>query len=130
MGKCVNEVRLFGNVGKAPEVAVMPGGGKVANIRLATSYVFTDRHNVRKEETEWHSLTAYGRLAEIVEEYVTQGARLLINRGRLKTRSWDGPDGQKRYRTEIVIEDLVLIDGAKEKRYTADEPHSEYDGKF
>jgi len=114
MARSVNKAILVGNVGKDPEVKLLPSGSAVANFTLATSERFKDKSGEFQERTEWHNLVAYQRLAEIVRDYVKKGSKLYVE-GRIQTRSWDDQaSGQKRYRTEIVVSDLVLLSGRGE----------------
>lgn len=114
MAKSINKATLIGNVGKDPEVKFLPSGSAVANFTLATSERFKDKSGEFQERTEWHNLVAYQRLAEIVRDYVKKGSKLYVE-GRIQTRSWDDQQsGQKRYRTEIVVNDLVLLSGRGE----------------
>lgn len=114
MARSVNKAILIGNVGKDPEVKFLPSGSAVANFTLATSERFKDKSGEFQERTEWHNLTAYQRLAEIVRDYVKKGSKLYVE-GRIQTRSWDDQaSGQKKYRTEIVVNDLVLLSGRGE----------------
>jgi len=114
MARSVNKAILVGNVGKDPEVKLLPSGSAVANFGLATSERFKDKSGEFQERTEWHNLVAYQRLAEIVRDYVKKGSKLYIE-GRIQTRSWDDQQsGQKRYRTEIIVNDLVLLSGRGE----------------
>lgn len=109
MPKSVNKVILVGNVGKDPEVKYAPGGMPVARFSVATSENYKDRNDEWQERTEWHSVVAWQRLAEIVGEYVRKGAKLYIE-GRLQTSSWeDRESGSRKYRTEIVARDIVLL---------------------
>ena len=111
MAKSVNKVTLLGNLGKDPEIKFLPSGQAVANFGLATSDRYKDKAGEWQDRTEWHNVVAYGRTAEIVRDYVKKGNKLYIE-GRLTTRSWDDKDsGKKVYRTEIVVNDLVLIGG-------------------
>ena len=112
MAKSVNKVTLLGNLGKDPEVKFLPSGQAVANFSIATTDRFKDKNsNEWQDRTEWHNIVAYGRTAEIVRDYVKKGNKLYVE-GRLTTRSWDDKDsGKKIYRTEIVVNDLVLIGG-------------------
>jgi len=111
MAKSVNKVILLGNVGKEPEIKVLPNGQPVANFSIATSDRYKDQQGNFQDRTEWHNITAYGKLAEIVRDYVKKGNKLYIE-GRLTTRSWDDKDTQKKvYRTEIVVADLSLLSG-------------------
>lgn len=114
MARSINKAILVGNVGKDPEVKLLPSGSAVANFTLATSERFKDKSGEFQERTEWHNLVAYQRLAEIVRDYVKKGSKLYVE-GRIQTRSWDDQQsGQKRYRTEIVVNDLVLLSGRGE----------------
>ncbi len=111
MAKSVNKVILLGNVGKDPDIKVLPSGQPVANFGLATSERYKDQQGNFQEKTEWHNLTAYGKLAEIVRDYVKKGNKLYAE-GRLTTRSWDDKEsGKKVYRTEIVVNDISLLSG-------------------
>jgi single-strand DNA-binding protein len=114
MARSINKAILVGNVGKDPDVKFLPSGMAVANFTLATSERFKDKSGEFQERTEWHNLTAYQRLAEIVRDYVRKGSKLYVE-GRIQTRSWDDKEtNQKRYRTEIVVNDLVLLSGRGE----------------
>ncbi len=111
MAKSVNKVILLGNLGKDPEVKFLPSGQAVANFGLATTDRYKDKAGEWQDKTEWHNITAYGRQAEIIRDYVKKGNKLYIE-GRLTTRSWDDKDtGKKVYRTEIVVSDLSLLSG-------------------
>ena len=114
MPKSVNKVILLGNVGKDPEVKFLPSGLPVANLTLATSDRFKDTAGEWQDRTEWHNLTAYQRVAEIIRDYVKKGSKLYVE-GRIQTRSWDDKaSGQKKYRTEIIVNDIVLLSGRGE----------------
>jgi single-strand DNA-binding protein len=114
MAKSVNKVILLGNVGKDPEIRVLPSGQPVANFSIATSERFKDQQGNWQDRTEWHNMTAYGKLAEIVRDYVKKGNKLYTE-GRLTTRSWDDKEsGKKVYRTEIVVGDISLLSGRGE----------------
>jgi single-strand DNA-binding protein len=114
MAKSVNKVILLGNVGKDPEIRSTPGGTMVANFTLATSDRQKDPQGNWQDRTEWHNLVAFGRTAEIIRDYVKKGAKLFIE-GKIQTRSWDDKEsGQKRYRTEIIVNDLSLLSGREE----------------
>lgn len=113
MPRSVNKVILVGNVGKDPEILFASTGTPKANFTLATSERFKDKSGEFQERTEWHNLVAWQRLAEIVRDYVKKGSKLYIE-GRIQTRSWDDKEGQKHYKTEIVVNDLVLLSGRGE----------------
>lgn len=110
MGRSVNKVTLIGTLGRDPEVRYMPNGNAVANLSLATDESYNDRQSGQKvEQTEWHRITVYGKLAEIVQQYLKKGARAYFE-GKLRTREWE-KDGIKRYTTEIIANDMVMLDG-------------------
>jgi single-strand DNA-binding protein len=114
MAKSVNKVILIGNLGKDPEVKFTPGGTAVAKFSLATNERYKDKSGEWQDRTEWHNIVAWQRLAEIVGEYVKKGNKLYIE-GRLQTSSWeDKQSGEKKYRTEIIAQDLVLLGGRGE----------------
>lgn len=107
----VNKVILVGNLGADPEVRYLPSGDAVANIRLATTDRYKDRASGEmKEATEWHRVSFFGRLAEIVSEYLNKGSTAYIE-GRIRTRKWQAQDGTDRYSTEIVAEQLQMLGG-------------------
>jgi single-strand DNA-binding protein len=109
MAKSVNKVILLGNVGKDPEIRSTGSGTMVANFTLATSDRFQDAQGNWQDRTEWHNLVAFKRLAEIVRDYVKKGSKLYIE-GKIQTRSWEDKDTKaKRYRTEIIVNDLSLL---------------------
>lgn len=99
----LNKVFLIGNLTRDPELKALPSGIKVASIGLATNRTWKDKDGVKQDSTEYHNLVSFGRQAEILAQYCKKGSSLYIE-GRLQTRSWDGTDGQKRYRTEIIID--------------------------
>jgi single-strand DNA-binding protein len=114
MAKSVNKVILLGNVGKDPEIRTTPGGTMVGTFSLATTDRQKDPQGNWQDKTEWHNLVTFGRTAEIVRDYVKKGHKLYIE-GKIQTRSWDDKEsGQKRYRTEIVVNDLSLLSGREE----------------
>lgn len=105
----INKVILVGNVGVDPEVRALDSGAKVARIRLATTERYTDRQtNETKELTEWHTVTLWRGLADVVDKYVHKGSQLYIE-GSLRTREWTDKDNQKRYSTEIVATEMKLL---------------------
>ena len=112
--KSVNKVILIGNLGKDPEVKYTPQGTPVAKITLATNERFKGKDGNWQDRTEWHNVVFWQRLAEIAGEYLKKGGKVYIE-GRLQTRSWDDKQtGQKKYMTEIVANDLVLLGGRGE----------------
>ena len=114
MAKGVNKVFLLGNVGKDPEIRTTPGGMTVATFSLATADRAKDPQGNWTDKTEWHNLVAFQRTAEIVRDYVKKGTQIFIE-GKIQTRSWDDKEsGQKKYRTEILINELSLLGGRGE----------------
>ena len=114
MAKSVNKVILLGNVGKDPEMRSTPGGTLVANFTLATSDRQKDAQGNWQDRTEWHNLVAFTRTAEIIRDYVKKGSKLYVE-GKIQTRSWDDKEsGAKRYRTEIIVNDLSLLSGRED----------------
>jgi single-strand DNA-binding protein len=114
MAKSVNKVILLGNVGKDPEIKATGSGMVVANFSIATSDRFKDNAGNWQDRTEWHNLVAFQRTAEIVRDYVKKGNKLYIE-GSLRTSSWDDKtSGQKKYKTEIIVNDLSLLSGRGE----------------
>ena len=104
----LNKVYLIGRLASDPEFRTTPSGQEVATLRMATNRVWNDRSSgQRNEATEFHTVVVWGRLAQIANQYLAKGALAMIE-GRLQTRSWEGQDGVKRYRTEIVAEGLQL----------------------
>jgi single-strand DNA-binding protein len=114
MAKSVNKVILLGNVGKDPEIRSTPGGTLVATFGLATSDRQKDAQGNWQDRTEWHNLVAFNRTAEIIRDYVKKGSKLFVE-GRLQTSSWEDKDTKaKRYKTEIIVNDLSLLSGREE----------------
>lgn len=110
MARGINKVILIGNLGADPEVRYLPSGSAVANVSVATSDSWKDKNTgERQERTEWHRVAFFGRLAEIVGEYLKKGSKVYVE-GRLQTRKWQGQDGQDRYTTEIVANDMQMLD--------------------
>ena len=99
----LNKVFLIGNLTRDPELKALPTGNKVVSISLATNRVWKDQAGTRQENTEYHNIVAFGRQAETLAQYCKKGSSLYVE-GRIQTRSWDAQDGQKKYRTEIVLE--------------------------
>lgn len=116
----VNKVILIGNLGRDPETRYAPSGGAICNVRIATTRNWKDRATGEKrEETEWHSVVFYDRLAEIAGEYLKKGRPVYVE-GRLKTRKWQDKEGQDRYTTEIIAESMQLL-GSREGGGQADD---------
>jgi single-strand DNA-binding protein len=110
MSSSVNKVILIGRLGKDPEIRSTPQGTTVAKFTIATDERFTDRNGEKQERTEWHNIVAWSKLAEICGQYLKKG-KLVYIEGQLRTDSWeDKESGQKRYRTEIVAQNMQMLD--------------------
>jgi single-strand DNA-binding protein len=103
-----NKVQLIGHVGNEPEIKIFEGGKKLANLTIATNEVYYKENGDKVEQTEWHRITAWGKTAEIIEKYVIKGKEIAIE-GKLTHRSYDDKDGNKRYVTEVVANELLLL---------------------
>jgi single-strand DNA-binding protein len=110
MARGINKVILIGNLGADPEVRYTPANTAVCNLRLATTEQWRDKQTgEQQEKTEWHNVVLFARLGEIAGEYLRKGSKVYIE-GRLQTRKWQGQDGQDRYTTEIVANDMQMLD--------------------
>ena len=109
MARGINKVILVGNLGQDPETRYMPSGKAVTNLRLATSDSWKDKQTgEQREQTEWHSIVIYDRLAEIAAEYLRKGSQIYVE-GRLKTRKWQDKEGKDRYTTEIIANEMQML---------------------
>jgi single-strand DNA-binding protein len=105
----LNKVMIIGNLGSDPEMRFTPSGSPVTTFRVAVNRVFKSPEGEYKDETEWFSIVTWMRLAETCNQYLTKGQKVYCE-GRLHTRSWEGQDGQKRYRTEVVADKVIFLD--------------------
>jgi single-strand DNA-binding protein len=121
MAFSLNRAQIIGNVTRDPEVKTITSGQMVASFAVATNSSWIDKMGQKQEKAEFHNVVAWGKLAEICQAYVKKGRKLYVE-GRMQTRDWDGEDGVKRYRSEIVAENLILLDrsGAPEGTVTYD----------
>jgi single-strand DNA-binding protein len=103
-----NKVQLIGNVGNDPEIKTFDGGKKVVNFTLATNESYKNEKGEKVEQTEWHKITAWGKIADIIEKYVTKGKEIAVE-GKLTHRSYDDKNGEKRFITEVVANDVLLL---------------------
>lgn len=111
MARGINKVILIGNLGGDPEVRYMPSGSAVTNITLATSESWKDKQTGEQHDrTEWHRIVFFNRLAEIAGEYLKKGSKIYLE-GRLQTRKWQDKNGQERYTTEIIANEMQMLDG-------------------
>jgi single-strand DNA-binding protein len=108
----LNKVMIIGRLTQDPEVRTTPNGANVASFSVATNYVYNDASGQKQEVVEYHNVVAWRKLADIISQYVKKGRKIYIE-GRLQTRSWDGQDGAKKYRTEIVADNMIMLDGGK-----------------
>lgn len=108
----LNRVMIIGRLTQDPEVKTTPSGQSVANIRVVTNRAWTDQQGVKQERAEFHSCVLWGRLADIAGQYLTKGQRIYLE-GRVETRDWTGQDGVKRYRTEIIVENMIMLGGPR-----------------
>ncbi len=119
---------VIGNLTRDPEARTTPQGSSVCNFSVATSLIWTDQSGQRQEKTEFHNIVAWKKLADICAQYLKKGSKVYIE-GRLQTRDWQGQDGVKRYRTEIIAENMIMLDragsGATRSNVAAPEPVAE-----
>ena len=104
----VNKVIIIGNLGRDPETRYMPDGGAITNVSVATTEVWKDKNGEKQEKTEWHRVAFFGKLAEIAGEYLKKGSQVYVE-GRLQTRKWQDKDGQDKYMTEIVANQMQML---------------------
>lgn len=109
MAMSLNRVQLIGNLTRDPEMRQVPGGQVVANFAIATNFTWKDQSGQQQSKTEFHNIVVWRRLAEICGQYLKKGSKIFIE-GRLETRSWEGEDGVKRYRTEIIADNMIMLD--------------------
>lgn len=119
----VNKVILLGRLGADPEVRYTSSGTAVTNFRMATSIMFTNKEGQKEEKTDWHRVVAFGRLGEICGEYLAKGKQVYIE-GRLQTRDWEDKDGNKRWITEVITQNMQLLGAPGEKGSASSEPPS------
>ncbi len=108
----LNRATLLGRLTRDPEIRSTPSGQSVATIGVATGRVWTDQNGVKQERTEFHNCVLWGKLADIAGQYLSKGRRVYLE-GRLETKDWAGQDGVKRYRTEIIVENMIMLDGPR-----------------
>lgn len=119
----VNKVIVVGNCGQDPETRYMPSGGAVTNLSLATSENWKDKQTgEQKERTEWHRVSMFGRLAEIAAQYLTKGSQVYIE-GKLRTRKWQDKDGNDRWTTEIIADEMQMLGSKGESRQSSRPAH-------
>jgi single-strand DNA-binding protein len=110
MSRSLNKVMLIGNVGSDPEIRTTGGGTRMAKLSLATNRTFTDRNGQQQEKTDWHRLTFWDRLADVVEQYVKKGDRIYVE-GRLEYSTTEDDKGNQRYWTDIIVREMMMLSG-------------------
>ena len=125
----VNKVIIVGNLGQDPEIKYTSGGDAVANFSVATSESWKDKAGNKQERTEWHRCVAWRKLAEIIQQYVRKGSKIYIE-GKLQTRKWQGSDGQDRYTTEIVVDQMQMLDGKSGGQSQQSAPRQQQPGRM
>jgi len=123
----VNKAIILGRLGKDPETRYTTSGSAVTNFSVATTEQWT-KDGEKHEKTEWHRVTAFGRLAEICGQYLSKGSLVYLE-GKIQTRDWEDKDGNKRYTTEIVAREMKMLDTRKEKREADPEPKGAMNGE-
>jgi single-strand DNA-binding protein len=122
----LNKVMLIGNVGTDPEMRYTANGNAVTTFRLASSRTYSGPDGERKEDTEWFTVVTWNKLAETCSQFLQKGRRAYVE-GRLQTRSWDGQDGQKRYRTEVIANTVLFLDRAQAAPMSDDPGSGDHD---
>src|SRR5210317_85441 len=107
----LNKAMIIGRLTRDPELRTTPSGSSVASFSLATNLVWTDQQGQKQERVEYHNIVAWRKLADICGQYLRKGSKIYIE-GRLQTRDWEGQDGVKRYRTEIIADNMIMLDRA------------------
>ncbi len=110
MARSINKATLIGNLGSDPEIRSTPSGSRVVTLSIATNRRWTNRAGEMQEETQWHRVVAWNKMAEIAEQYLKKGDRVYVE-GRIQYRQWEDQNGQTRYTTEIVANDMVMLGG-------------------
>jgi len=125
----VNKVILIGNLGKDPEIRFTSDGQAVANFSIATTDSYKNKDGEKQQDTEWHRIVAWGRLAEICGEYLTKGKMVYIE-GSIKTRSWEDKEGKTKWTTEIVARNMQMLGSSKERSESSTAPSKEVPEDF
>lgn len=120
----LNKVMIIGNLGSEPEMRFTPNGNPVTSFSVATNRVYTTSEKERRTETEWFNVVTWNKLAEQCNQFLTKG-RLVYVEGRLRTRSWEGQDGQKHYRTEVIANRITFLGGRQTSSMTGDDKPEE-----
>ena len=113
----LNKAMLIGNLTRDPELRTTPAGDSVVGFSVATNFTWKDKEGQKQERAEFHNIVAWRKLAEIIGQYLKKGSKVYIE-GRLQTRSWEDQNGTKRYRTEIVADNMIMLDSKGQSDYT------------
>lgn len=108
----LNRITILGRLTRDPEMRTTPNGKSVTSMTVATGRSWTDQSGVKQEKTEFHNCVLWGRLGEVASQYLAKGRRVYVE-GRVETRSWDAQDGTKKYRTELIAENMIMLDGPR-----------------
>ncbi|HSE35262.1 MAG TPA: single-stranded DNA-binding protein [Candidatus Paceibacterota bacterium] len=119
----INKALIYGNLTRDPELKALPSGSSVCSFSVATNRVWKDKNGAKQESTDYHNIVTFGRQAEIVAQYLKKGSGVFVD-GRIQTRSWEGKDGTKQYRTEIVADNIQFGPRAGGSAPAADAPHA------
>ena len=114
----LNKAMIIGRLTRDPEARTTPGGQSVCSFSLATNFVWSDQQGQKQERVEYHNIVAWRKLADICAQYLKKGAKIFIE-GRLQTRSWEDQTGQKKYRTEIIADNMIMLDRPGQSGYGA-----------
>ncbi|HUE75636.1 MAG TPA: single-stranded DNA-binding protein [Chloroflexota bacterium] len=129
MASGLNKVMIIGNVGRDPEMRYTPSGRAVTTFSVAVGRNWTTPEGEHRDETEWFSVVTWSKLAEVCNQYVTKGKKVYVE-GRLQTRSWEGQDGQKKYRTEVVANEVQFLDSRPRAESTGAPDDSGFPGEM
>ncbi len=129
MSRGLNKVMIIGHLGRDPEMRYTPSGRPVTSFSVATSRAWTSAEGERREETEWFNVVAWGNLAEICKQHLSKGQQVYIE-GRLQTRGWEGDDGKKHYRTELVASEMIVLGERRPPEYFPEEHIGEHDDEY
>lgn len=113
MAMSLNRVQLIGNVTRDPDMKQLPGGQVVTTVGMATNFTWTDSSGQKQNKAEYHNIVAWRKLGEICGQYLKKGSKVFFE-GRIQTREWEGEDGVKRYRTEVVADNMIMLDGRRD----------------
>ncbi|MCZ7545860.1 MAG: single-stranded DNA-binding protein [Anaerolineae bacterium] len=129
MSRGLNKVLIIGHLGRDPEMRYTPSGRPVTSFSVATSRSWTSAEGERREETEWFNVVAWGNLAEICKQHLVKGQQVYIE-GRLQTRGWEGEDGKRHYRTELVANEMIVLGERRSPEYYPEEQAGDHEDEY